>query len=42
MNKYKLSDYPDSEQTEILLTKSEEALYHAQTLASAAKIIEPD
>ena len=40
MSKYKLADYSDEEQPAILLTHSEEALSHAETIASAAKIIE--
>lgn len=39
-SKYKLADYPDEEQPLILLRNSEESLYHAETIASAAKIIE--
>jgi hypothetical protein len=40
MSKYRLPDYPDEEQPLILLKNSEESLYHAETIASAAKIIE--
>jgi hypothetical protein len=40
MNKYKLADYPDEQQPIILLSNSEEALYYAITIASAAKIID--
>jgi hypothetical protein len=40
INKYKLNDYPEEEQPSILLSNSEEAIYHAETIASAAKIIE--
>ena len=40
ISKYKIADYPDEEQPKILLSNSEKSLYHAETIASAAKIIE--
>lgn len=38
----KLDEFPDKDHVSILLSKSEEALFHAKTIASAAKIIEPE
>jgi hypothetical protein len=40
IKKYNLNDYPEKEQPSILLSKAEESFYHAETIASAAKIIE--
>lgn len=40
VKKYNLTDYAEKEQPSILLSNAEQSLYHAQTLAAAAKIIE--